>query len=99
MPLIQNVDFWIYEINYDNETIDKLIDNSDISTLHTANNIKYHNSLENAEQYFSSLNNKPKLLIVCHTSKLGGTEENIKQKMMPLCENVEIAKKSKIISF
>lgn len=99
MPLIQNVDYWLYEINYDEFTIDKLIETKDLEDLHIANNVKYHNSLENAVKYFSSLNNKPKLLIACHLSNIGGCDKNILQQMKPLVDKVEIATKNKTIKF
>ena len=99
MPKIQNVDYWLYEINYDEFTVDKVIDNQDISKLHVANNIQWHNSLENALEYFKSLNNKPKLIIACHTSNMGGTPERIKKQMQPLCDKIEVAKKGQIIIF
>lgn len=99
MPKIQNVDYWLYEINYDEFTVDKVIDNQDISKVHVANNIQYHNSLENALEYFKSLNNKPKLIIACHTSEMGGTKELIKKKLSKLCDKVEIATKNQVIEF
>lgn len=99
MPKINNIDYWLYEINYDEFTVDKIIDNEDISNLHVANNIQYHNSLENAQKYFSELQNKPKLIVACHISKMGGTLERIKTKMKPLCDRIEVAKKGQIINF
>lgn len=99
MPKIQNVDYWLYEINYDEFTVDKVIDNQDISKIHVANNIQWHNSLENALEYFKSLNNKPKLIIACHTSEMGGTKELIKKKLSKLCDRVEIATKNQVIEF
>lgn len=99
MPKIQNVDYWLYEINYDKETVDKLVDTQDLEELHVANNIKYHNSLESAVEYFSNLNNKPKLIIACHLSNIGGCDKNILNKIKPLCDKVEIATKNKTIKF
>ncbi len=99
MPKIQNVDYWLYEINYDKFTVDKLIDTQDLEDLHVANNIKYHNSLESAVEYFSGLNNKPKLVVACHLSNIGGCDKNILYKMRPLCDKVEIATKNKTINF
>lgn len=99
MPKIQNVDYWLYEINYDEFTVDKIIDSQDISKLHVANNIQWHNSLENALEYFKSLNNRPKLIIACHTSEMGGTKELIKKRLSKLCDRVEIATRNQVIEF
>lgn len=99
MPKIQNVDYWIYEINYDEFTVDKIIDNQDISKIHVANNIQWHNSLENAIQYFDSLSNKPKLIAVCHISNMGGTRDRIFSKMSNYADIVELLKKNTIILF
>ena len=99
MPKLKNVDYWLYEINYDEFTVDKVIDNQDITKIHVANNIKFHNSLENATQYFATLKNIPKLIVVCHISNMGGTKERIQKEMSELCDRVEIATKNKIIEF
>lgn len=98
MPKIKNVDCWLYEINYDEFTVDKIIDSQDISKIHVANNIQYHNSLENAERYFNELETKPEILIACHTSNMGGTPERIKDRMQKIC-NTTVAKKGLKITF
>ena len=99
MPKIENVDYWLYEINYDEFTVDKIIDNKDISKLHVANNIQFHNSLENSQIYFKSLKRKPKLIIACHTSNMGGTKEIIENGMKDLCDKIIVAKKNLIVEF
>lgn len=99
MPKIENVDYWLYEINYDEFTVNKLIENVDLAKLHIANNIDYHNSLQNAVEYFKSLQNRPKLIIACHLSEMGGSEKIISETMKPLCDRFEIATKNKIIEF
>ena len=99
MPKIQNVDYWLYEINYDEFTINKLIETQDLEELHVANNVKYHNSLESAVKYFSELSNKPKLIVACHLSNIGGCDKNIIKQMRPLCDRIEIAVKNKITRF
>ena len=99
MPKIQGVDYWLYEINYDQFTIDKLIDTKDLDKLHIANNVKYHNSLEDAVEYFKSIKSKPKLVVACHLSNIGGCDKNILRDMKPLCNRIEIAKKNKTIRF
>ena len=92
MPKIQGVDYWLYEINYDQFTIDKLIDTKDLDKLHIANNVKYHNSLEDAVEYFKSIKSKPKLVVACHLSNIGGCDKNILRDMKPLCNRIEIAR-------
>lgn len=99
IPHVYNVDYWLYEINYDEFTVDKIIDSEDISKLHVANNIQYHNSLEHAINYFNEIKEKPKLIVACHTSNMGGTPERIKKKMKSLCHRIEIAKKGQSITF
>lgn len=99
MPRIKNVDYWLYEINYDEFTVDKVIDNQDISKIHVANNIQFHNSLENAEQYFAQFGKSPKLIIACHTSNMGGTPERIIRKMECLCDKIVVAKKNLVVEF
>ena len=99
LPKIVNTDYWIYEINYDEFNVNKIIEKQEIEDLHIANNVKYHNSLESAIEYFSELGNKPKLIIACHLSNMGGCEENILREMQPLCDQIEIAKKNKTIKF
>lgn len=99
MPRIHNADYWLYEINYDEFTADKVIENQDISKIHIANNIHYHNSLEHAIDYFNDIQGKPKLIVACHTSNMGGTPERIKKQMRPLCDKIEVAKKGQVITF
>lgn len=99
MPLIQGVDYWLYEINYDEFTVDKLIETKNLEELHVANNVKYHNSLESAIEYFSKLKQKPKLLVACHLSNISGCDKNILREMKPLVDRVEIATKNKTIKF
>lgn len=99
MPKIQGIDYWLYEINYDKATVDRLVDEKELDELHIANNVKYHNSLEDAVDYFKSLNNKPKLVIACHLSNMGGCDKNILQEMKPVCDRIEIAKKNKTFRF
>ena len=99
MPKIQNVDYWLYEINYDEFTVDKIIETQDISKIHVANNVQYHNSLENAEAYFNSLDNKPKLIVACHTSQMGGTRENIERTMKKYCDKIVVARKNLVVEF
>lgn len=99
MPKLKNVDYWLYEINYDEFTVNKLIDTQDISKLHVANNIKYHNSLENAETCFKNLESKPKLIVACHMSLIGGLKENIMRKMKKHCDKIVVAKKNLVVEF
>ena len=99
MPKLKNVDYWLYEINYDEFTVDKIIDTQDISKLHVANNVQYHNSLENAEAYFNSLDNKPKLIVACHMSQMGGLKENIERTMKKYCDKIVVAKKNLVVEF
>lgn len=98
MPKIKGVDNWIYEINYDEFTINKLIDkgNADLSHLH--HNLAFHNSLENAKEYFEEIG-KVKTLMVCHLSNIGGLEQNIVNTMQPYASELYILKKNMKIEF
>lgn len=99
MPKIEKVDYWLYEINYDEFTVNKLIDEKDISKLHIANNIQFHNSLENSQEYFGNLKTKPKLIIACHKSNMGGLAENIENGMKDFCDRIVVAKKNLVVEF
>lgn len=99
MPKIDNVDYWLYEINYDMETANQIIDKKDLEDLHIANNIKYHNSLENAMEYFENCTNKPKLIVACHLSNMGGCDKKILTRMQIFCENIKISRKNETIIF
>lgn len=98
MPKIKNVDNWIYEINYDNFTVNKMIEGGYSDFSHLYHNLNFHNSLENAIEYFEKVG-KVKTFIACHLSNIGGLEDNIKKYMHKYAENVYISKKNKIIKF
>ena len=65
IPKIEGIDYWLYEVNYIQGLVDKMIENDrDLSHLGFNN----HNSLESAVEYFSSLNTRPKKIYCCHSS-------------------------------
>lgn len=76
MPKLENVDYWIYEVNYIEERIDKQIEKSGFDKFKHTNFI-HHNSLEKALRYFEELKTKPKTLCVCHLSKENGSRRKI----------------------
>lgn len=92
MPKIENVDYWIYEINYDNETLEKKALKED-SYAYTQVGFKNHNSLEQAIEYFNSLITKPKGIYVCHISLRHSNYKKIKRELKTICDNVEILQK------
>lgn len=94
MPIIKNVDNWLYEINYDEFTVNKLVENGNF--LHLSNNIHFHNSLENAVKYFEKIG-KVNTLIACHLSNIGGTKERIENTMHNYAKHLYIAKKGEVI--
>ena len=98
MPKIKNVDHWIYEINYDNFTVNKMIENGYTDFAHLHHNLNFHNSLESALEYFEEVG-KVETLITCHLSNIGGLEDNIKNYMNKYAKHLYIAKKGTKITF
>ena len=98
MPKIKNVDHWIYEINYDNFTVNKMIENGYTDFAHLHHNLNFHNSLESALEYFEEIG-KVETLITCHLSNIGGLEDNIKNYMNKYAKHLYIAKKGTKITF
>lgn len=90
MPRIEGIDHWLIEVNYIESIIDRMIDEDKINEVHQG--FKYHNSLENTIEYFSNTKTKPKTIICCHLSGIGGIEYIIKNKLKPFATQVEIAK-------
>ena len=92
MPKINNVDYFIYEVNYDNETLEKkaLKENS---YAYTQVGFQNHNSLENAVAYFNSLSTKPKGIYVCHISLRHSNYNKIMSELKSICTNTHILKK------
>lgn len=89
MPKLENVDYWIYEVNYIQERIDKQIEKSGFDKFkHT--NFVFHNSLENALEYFESLKTKPKSLCVCHLSKENGSKTEILKQLRKALPNTQV---------
>lgn len=97
MPKIENVDFYIYEINYDIETVEKKALDED-SYAYSQIGFKNHNSLEQAIDYFSSLKTKPKGIYVCHTSLRHSNYKKIKKSLSEFADNVNILQKGDIYS-
>jgi hypothetical protein len=97
IPLIKNIDYWLYEINYSTEIAETQLLNGQIEMSHIQNTFAYHNSLENAIKYFSK-NSKPNTIIACHINNMQGLEKEILTKMKSLAENVYVAKKNTIIN-
>lgn len=90
MPKIEGIDYWLLEVNYIEDIVDKMIENEQIEEMH--NGFVYHNSLEKTIEYFSNIKTKPKVIICCHLSGMYGIEETIKEKLKPFATQIEIAK-------
>lgn len=87
-PKVENCDTYLYEVNYVEAYIDKMIeDGIDIKNCGFNN----HNSLEKAVEYFASLNTRPKRIICCHLSKYNALEREILKQLKPFADKVEIA--------
>jgi hypothetical protein len=98
IPLIRNIDYWLYEINYSNEIAENQLINLQIEMSHIQNTMNYHNSLENAIEYFSK-NSKANTIIACHLNSMQGLEKEILTNMKQFAKNIYIAKKNTIINF
>lgn len=85
MPKVENVDTFIYEVNYIDKVIDKIIERNK-EFKHT--NFKYHNSLENAIEYFKSLKRKPKKIYCCHGSKEHSFKKDVQKQMEQFADEV-----------
>lgn len=94
MPIIEGIDHWLYEINYDNSTVDDILFSDDFDKLNLG--FKYHNGLDNTVDYFSQVKTRPKSITICHLSKNNANRENIITTMRQFCDNVKIARKEKI---
>ena len=90
MPKVEGVDTWLYEINYDNSTVTKLIAKNEIS-MHLLNAMKNHNSLESAKEYFKNIQYKPKQIVFCHLSKGHCNHKKVLEFGKTICDNVRIA--------
>lgn len=94
MPIIKNVDFWLYEINHDEQTIMKALQKNTNDSRHITNSLNNHNSLEKAERYFSNEKIKrPDKIVICHLSRDYGNNDNILKTMKRFAKNVRIARK------
>lgn len=97
MPKINGVDHWIYEVNWDEETINKKIMEEGADFRHIHSGLCNHNSLENALEYFSGLDKKPKNIFIAHRSKDHGNEKRIQTQMKKFADNVEVLKRGMVI--
>ena len=92
MPKVEGIDIWLYEVNYIEEYIDKMIEEDKLSN----NGFRFHNSLENAIEFFGSLKTKPKTIICCHLSASNSIKNIIEEKLSEFADEVYIAKKGGI---
>ena len=93
MPLLEGVDHWLYEINYDTSTVNEILFSDNFELLNLG--FKYHNGLDNAVEYFSKIKTKPKSITICHLSKNNANKQNIVNTMKQFCDDVKIAEKEK----
>ena len=93
MPIIENVDIWLYEINHDEQTVLKALEKDTVESIHISNGLKNHNSLEKAEKYFKGLKYPPKQIICCHLSHEFGNRDTVIKTMKQFCDNIKIAEK------
>lgn len=86
-PMVEGCDIYIYEINYIEAVIDEMIE-QDKDIQH--NGFRWHNSLENAIDYFSRMNHKPKIIYCCHGSKLHSIKQKIYEGMKQFADEVVV---------
>lgn len=92
IPKIENVDHWLYEVNYIEAYIDELVDSGRDDKIHH-NRFIYHNSLENAISYFKSLKSRPKTITLCHLSADNSNAKKILEAMSQFADTVTIARR------
>ena len=86
-PMIENCETFIYEVNYIDALIDEMIE-QDKELKHT--NFKFHNSLENAIEYFSTMKSRPKSIYCCHGSKNHSVKQRIYEGMKQFADEVVV---------
>lgn len=97
LPSLLNVDFWLVECNYDNETLDKAIDQNVEQMFYLGGIIKNHMSLEYLQEYFKREEIKrPESVIACHLSKSNANPRKIKEWLETITTKWDIAIKGKI---
>ena len=88
LPKIEGIDYWLFEVNYIEKYIDTMIDDGiDIQNLGFNN----HFSLEQAVDYFNSLQTRPKGITCCHLSQNNSIEDEILKEMSDFADKVQIA--------
>lgn len=92
IPKIEGIDIWLYEINFDSKTVEKLIEKNELNA-HLRNALKSHNSLESAKEYFAQIKTKPKKIIFCHLSTCHCDRRKVLKFGKTICDNVSIAQK------
>lgn len=89
MPKLENIDHYIYEINYIEADIDARVDAGGYDKFkHTG--FTHHNSLENAIEYFEGLSVKPTSINICHLSKDNGNWKKINKQLKQHFKNITI---------
>lgn len=96
MPFIYGVNTWIYEINYDEETVEKKAFAETDKYVYDKVGFQHHNSLENAISYFNKIQTKPENIFICHISNRHSNRKKIKKEMSKFCDNVHLLDKGKI---
>lgn len=94
IPKIEGIDFWIYEVNYEEYIIERIAEN-DFDALKFG--FQNHNSLERAVEYFTNIKYKPKVIIACHLSANHANPEYIIEKLKSFADKIYIAKKNLVI--
>lgn len=89
MPPVEGIDNWLYEVNYDTTSVDGILFSDNFELLNLG--FKNHNGLENAIEYFSKLQTKPKSITVCHLSRKNANRKNIVKQLKQFCDKVKLA--------
>jgi flavorubredoxin len=89
LPIIESIDHWLYEVNYDTSTVDEILFSDNFELLNLG--FKYHNGLENAIDYFEKVKTRPKTITACHLSRKNANRKNIVNQLKQFCDKVQLA--------
>ena len=87
IPKIEGIDYWLYEVNYIEGIVNKMIEEYDSLSHLGFNN---HNSLEKAVEYFNSIKTRPKKIFCCHSSSSYAMRDIIQKHMSQFADEVVV---------
>lgn len=91
MPLIEQCENFLVEVNYIEYVIDKIGEKNDWEF--ESNGFVHHHSLEDTVDYFTRLKTRPKTITACHLSYHNADRKMILKQLQPFADVVRIAKR------